>query len=39
MVELCSIELEHALGEEKYEKLLEFYRGNFPDMNEKADNA
>ncbi len=29
MVEVCSIELEHALGTSKYKEILDYYRNNF----------
>jgi len=37
MVEACSIELEHAIGELKYKKLLEFYQTKF--VNAKSQDA
>lgn len=30
MIESCYIELEHALGAEKYKEVLDYYRKNFP---------
>lgn len=36
MVESCYIELEHALGAEKYREVLEYYRKNFPAEEKKG---
>jgi hypothetical protein len=35
MVEVCSTELEHAIGNAKYKEVLDYYRNNFAAMKEQ----